>query len=120
MDLFSFLDPNAADDGNDMEMDVDATVTERAASKRKAVDASTSALADPGPSIPKKPRMASPAPMVLDDFETEAKREVAGSAGLTGSDESNSKLELRHQVRCLFLAVGKAETQQYIRLPFPL
>jgi len=99
MDLFSFLDPNAADDTN--EMDVDPTLTERAASKRKATDASANAEADPGPSIPKKPRISSPAPMVLDDFETEAKREVAGSAGLTGSDESNSKLELRHQVRCL-------------------
>ncbi|KAJ3723458.1 rRNA-processing arch domain-containing protein [Lentinula guzmanii] len=38
-------------------------------------------------------------PVVLDDFETEAKREVAASAGLTGGVEAGSRLELRHQVR---------------------
>ncbi|KIJ98963.1 hypothetical protein K443DRAFT_103070 [Laccaria amethystina LaAM-08-1] len=43
--------------------------------------------------------MASPAPVVLDDFETEAKREVAASAGLTGAVEAGSRLELKHQVR---------------------
>lgn len=53
----------------------------------------------PGPSVPKKPRMASPKPIVLDDFETEAKREIAASAGLTEAVESGSRLELKHQVR---------------------
>ncbi|EJD07908.1 antiviral helicase [Fomitiporia mediterranea MF3/22] len=43
--------------------------------------------------------MASPAPVVVDEFETEAKREVAASAGLTGQVEAGSRLELRHQVR---------------------
>ncbi|OCB91527.1 antiviral helicase [Sanghuangporus baumii] len=47
----------------------------------------------------KKPRTASPAPIVVDEFETEAKREVAASAGLTGTVEAGSRLELRHQVR---------------------
>ncbi|KAF6760384.1 rRNA-processing arch domain-containing protein [Ephemerocybe angulata] len=60
--------------------------------EQKQDDASSSTL--------KKPRMGSPKPVVLDDFETEAKREVAASAGLTGSAvESGSRLELRHQVR---------------------
>ncbi|KXN88677.1 ATP-dependent RNA helicase mtr4 [Leucoagaricus sp. SymC.cos] len=44
--------------------------------------------------------MGSPNPVVLDAFETEAKREVAASAGLTGATtEAGSRLELRHQVR---------------------
>lgn len=47
----------------------------------------------------KKSRMDSPAPVVVDEFETEAKREVAASAGLTGAVEAGSRLELRHQVR---------------------
>ncbi|THU90410.1 antiviral helicase [Dendrothele bispora CBS 962.96] len=42
---------------------------------------------------------SAPNPVVLDDFETEAKREVAASAGLTGGVEAGSRLELRHQVR---------------------
>ena len=49
--------------------------------------------------VAKKTRMASPAPVVVDEFETEAKREVAASAGLTGTVEAGSRLELRHQVR---------------------
>ncbi|KAI0036405.1 antiviral helicase [Vararia minispora EC-137] len=42
-----------------------------------------------------------PEPVVLDDFEAEARREVAASAGLTGAADAGagSKLELRHQVR---------------------
>ncbi|KAF5390934.1 hypothetical protein D9757_003924 [Collybiopsis confluens] len=42
---------------------------------------------------------SSDTPVVLDEFETEAKREVAASAGLTGGVEPGSRLELRHQVR---------------------
>lgn len=54
-----------------------------------------------GPSEPKKPRMSSPNPMVTDEVEIEAKREVAASAGLQNSSsvEEGSPLELRHQVR---------------------
>ncbi|GAW07422.1 antiviral helicase [Lentinula edodes] len=58
------------------------------------------------PSSSKKAKMeATPAtesisnPVVLDDFETEAKREVAASAGLTGGVEAGSRLELRHQLQ---------------------
>lgn len=54
---------------------------------------------EPGPSVPKKLRVEAPNPVVLDDFETEAKREVAASAGLTGGVEAGSRLELKHQVR---------------------
>lgn len=54
---------------------------------------------DPGPSAPKRARMASPKPMLLDDFETEAKREVPASAGLTGNVDTGTRLELKHQVR---------------------
>ncbi|KAA1477052.1 antiviral helicase [Dentipellis sp. KUC8613] len=56
-----------------------------------------------GPSPPKKARIEetpAPQPVVVDEFETEAKREVAASAGLTGAAETaGSRLELRHQVR---------------------
>ncbi|KZW01328.1 antiviral helicase [Exidia glandulosa HHB12029] len=50
----------------------------------------------------KKARIATPEdhdPVVLDEFETVAKREVAASAGLTGTVEADQRLELRHQVR---------------------
>lgn len=48
----------------------------------------------------KRARIGSPKPIVLDDFETEAKREIAASAGLTGATtEAGSRLELRHQVK---------------------
>jgi ATP-dependent RNA helicase DOB1 len=46
----------------------------------------------------KRPRPASPAPVVVDEFQTEAKREMAASGGLTGPVEEGSRLELRHQV----------------------
>ncbi|KAG5645942.1 hypothetical protein DXG03_004732 [Asterophora parasitica] len=107
-DLFSFLDEVPAED---VENDEDAMQTDSVpTSKRKAKslsrepspqrngDASMRDLDnEPGPS--KKPRISSPKPIVLDDFETEAKREVAASAGLTGSVDSSSRLELKHQVR---------------------
>lgn len=48
--------------------------------------------------LSKKPRLASPKPIVVDEFHTEAKREVAASAGLTGTVEAGQRLELRHQV----------------------
>jgi hypothetical protein len=53
------------------------------------------------PRIPaKRVRIASPPPpVVLDEFETEAKREVDASAGLTGSQiTAGQKLSLSHQV----------------------
>ncbi|KIM54699.1 hypothetical protein SCLCIDRAFT_1221714 [Scleroderma citrinum Foug A] len=47
----------------------------------------------------KRLRGASPGPVVVDDFRTEAKREMAASGGLTGPVEAGTRLELRHQVR---------------------
>lgn len=101
MDLFSFLDPSA---NNDQEMeDLPVEALERPSNKRKATAEPTELVPqitdveDPGPST-KRPRIAAPAPVLLDEFETEAKREVDVSAGLTDNVEIGSKLELRHQV----------------------
>jgi ATP-dependent RNA helicase DOB1 len=110
-DLFSFLDnvpqDTVADNRShdDSRMDIDALET--SSKKRKATppksflveDGPDSATDEQDPSARKKPRIASPAPVVVDEFETEAKREVEASAGLTGSNvEAGSRLELRHQV----------------------
>ena len=54
----------------------------------------------------KKPRLASPKPVVVDEFQREAKREVPASAGLTGTVEAGQRLELRHQVWVLWLSSG--------------
>ncbi|KZT37319.1 antiviral helicase [Sistotremastrum suecicum HHB10207 ss-3] len=116
-DLFSFLEEKQ---DAELDNDVDIPAAEPAAEepepsvkdrrqKRKAQAAQEISTEGAGPSsaktdangepAPKKPRMASPVPVVLDEFETEAKREVAASAGLTGSLETSQSLELRHQVR---------------------
>jgi len=114
-DLFSFLDevppepPNGGhlDVGDEMRVDQDLPDPSHIR-KRKIVpdfphmqDASgvgRDLENKPGPSNLKKPRLASPKPVVVDEFEREAKREVAASAGLTGGVESGTRLELRHQV----------------------
>lgn len=93
-DLFSFLED--APEVDSMEVD-SPNVQPR---KRKAKTPDTAALLqnqEAGPSEPKRPRIATPQPAGIDDVEIEAKREVAASAGLTGSVEAGS-LELRHQV----------------------
>ncbi|RDB26840.1 ATP-dependent RNA helicase mtr4 [Hypsizygus marmoreus] len=115
-DLFSFLDESPPEDvdghdGDAMQID-NAETTTKPTQKRKADSPSAQQTApqdrdahmqdlndEPGPSVPKKARISSPKPLVLDDFETEAKREVAASAGLTGSVDSGTRLELKHQVR---------------------
>ncbi|KAJ4488200.1 rRNA-processing arch domain-containing protein [Lentinula aciculospora] len=103
-DLFSFLNGASAEhEENDLDEDMEKTLPpETIPQKRKAAETS-SALTDDTASS-KKARTevthaAVPNPIVLDDFETEAKREVAASAGLTGGVEAGSRLELRHQVR---------------------
>ena len=117
-DPFSFLEDSEASD-DDESMDGEeanipgANHAENGAPtpelKRKAVDAEElrndagqsrngSEENDEQPPT-KRARPAWPAPVVVDEFETEAKREVAASAGLTGSVEAGSRLELRHQVR---------------------
>lgn len=97
-DLFSFLDGAPVDEDEDVEMSVN--VPESSSAPRKRKDAPIApATVEEEPSG-KKQRLEEPEhPEVLDDFETEAKREVAASAGLQGSVEEGAKLELRHQVR---------------------
>lgn len=109
-DLFSFLDEGSAEDGNDDDMQAEFILqAAKHAPKRKAKSPSPAAPKtedtvmhdlnnEPGPSVPKRPRISSPKPIVLDDFETEAKREIAASAGLTGSVDAGTRLELKHQV----------------------
>ncbi|KIJ60732.1 hypothetical protein HYDPIDRAFT_116767 [Hydnomerulius pinastri MD-312] len=122
-DLFSFLDNAPADDDSDNEsveakpsiaaadVDMDGvmdTFASTSGHKRKpspddvkpnseSLDIRTMHEDADRPS--KRPRAASPAPVVVDDFQTEAKREMAASGGLTGPVEEGSRLELRHQVR---------------------
>jgi ATP-dependent RNA helicase DOB1 len=127
-DLFSFLDDNNDDEilqNEEVSMQVDDEASTPQL-KRKAgsppADKPSNGVADDtmqqdrvarDEAPQKKPRIGSPAPIVLDDFETEAKREVAASAGLTGSTvESGSRLELRHQVSpplyILFVALSQS------------
>ena len=109
MDLFSFLDDVPIGDDNNDTFIEETEDQSSIPKKRKAIPSAPAASnGEPtdhgaGPSALKKPRMASPKPVVVDEFETEAKREVAASAGLTGGIEDGSRLELRHQVRLLFL-----------------
>ncbi|KAG8221584.1 putative ATP-dependent RNA helicase [Butyriboletus roseoflavus] len=110
-DLFSFLDNAPPEDESDNEALVDETPippsvpVSTSGQKRK----SSPGNADLGWLPPasgevverpvKRSRAASPVPVVVDEFQTEAKREMAASGGLTGLVEEGSRLELRHQVR---------------------
>ncbi|KAG7095237.1 ATP-dependent RNA helicase mtr4 [Marasmius oreades] len=103
-DLFSFLDGVPTEQEVEEEENLDALGSELLTKKRKAeaelVDSLQSNERSPPPS--KKQRKEStppPNPVITDEFETEAKREVAASAGLQGGVEAGSRLELRHQVR---------------------
>lgn len=98
-DLFSFLD-----DGRSSEDGEHVDVPNNQGHKRKAGSPSSSTNRSPvvgveaHPPESKRLRTEPVNPILLDDFETEAKREVAASAGLTGADEAGTRLELRHQV----------------------
>ncbi|KAF5366548.1 hypothetical protein D9758_008994 [Tetrapyrgos nigripes] len=111
-DLFSFLDGAPVDDEiGDEEESISVEPPNNLPKKRKADskadhkvrnDHDTSKDEPTSPRPAKKPRTEeapAPNPVVLDDFETEAKREVVASAGLTDGVEAGSRLELRHQVR---------------------
>ena len=123
-DLFSFLDDNH-DSGNSdseispnaMQVDKDPARVPTPSNKRSAEaapkpqkrlnsPASSPPLEDGPPSKRKRlevPSASAPA-VVVDEFETEAKREVAASAGLTGAtDAAGLRLELRYQVMLLVL-----------------
>jgi ATP-dependent RNA helicase DOB1 len=117
-DLFSFLggdteDPDVEQSEEELEdeqsqpqavMEVEPTVTTSKrdeGSKRKLEGEATVAAVSEQSQL-KKPRLASPKPVVVDEFQTEAKREVDASAGLTGASvEAGSRLELRHQASSL-------------------
>lgn len=109
-DLFSFLDdappedvpmylqPDASNhvtEGRKRKAELSAPLRSQSPESRGKV---TDEMSEDGPST-KKTRIASPKLMVVDEVEIEAKREVAASAGLTGTTEAGSRLELRHQVR---------------------
>ena len=118
-DLFSFLDNDNASENSDSESISDAMQVDgvphpelaRAstpANKRSLTPEPQTRIKSPplspredGPPFKRKrleaPTSSAPA-VVVDEFETEAKREVAASAGLTGATETaGSRLELRHQ-----------------------
>lgn len=108
--LFSFLEqaPDALEKGLD-EVDMsDVPIRKRKASTSLEQPVQNGEPSHPGengvgsPSY-KKQRFTSPAPIVLDEVEVEAKREVKVSAGLMGAetDEVGLRLELRHQARHL-------------------
>lgn len=103
-DLFSFFDqPQDAVD-NDMDIQEYDVMQVDSSKKRKASSPIPSARPpspkqEPVPSSSKKVRLSSPKPVVVDEAEIEAKREVAASAGLTGAVEAGSRLELKHQAR---------------------
>lgn len=109
-DLFSFLEqaPDALEkDLDDVDM---ANVPTR---KRKASPSLEQPVRNGEPPYSgenevespshKKHRFTSPGPIVLDEVEVEAKREVKVSAGLMSAetDETGPRLELRHQARHL-------------------
>jgi ATP-dependent RNA helicase DOB1 len=104
-ELFSFFDQPRDEDMDVQEFDAMQVDTSK---KRKAPSPVPTTVRndelsfpedEPAASSSKKQRMSSPKPVVVDEVEIEAKREVAASAGLTGSVEAGSRLELRHQVR---------------------
>ena len=103
-DLFSFLDDTQGGDDSDHDEPMDIETNPPAINKRKVDIGSDEENLQV--SAPKKQRLSSPKPVVLDDFETEAKREVATSAGLTGAAETGSRLELKHQVCKALTSLG--------------
>jgi len=112
--LFSFLeqDPDALEkDLEDVGM-VDAPTRKRKASppaEQPVQNGEPSHSGENGVVSPshKKQRFASPAPIVIDEVEVEAKREIKVSAGLMSADtdETGPRLELKHQARHLVSAL---------------
>ncbi|KAI0275862.1 antiviral helicase [Russula aff. rugulosa BPL654] len=110
-DLFSFLDNDNDSETSDSETAFDAMQVDKVsstglvhASTRSNKRAATSPVPETRIDSPPSKRLdiasASAPAVVVDEFETEAKREVAASAGLTGATETaGSRLELRYQVR---------------------
>lgn len=65
----------------------------------------------------KKARLDEPQPVVVDEFETEAKREVAADAGLTGGDVTGASILLTHQVSAYRLPFYAAVLKLLLILP---
>jgi len=127
-DLFSFLDDDESnaqkiltkgvepenDEGPAMMKKKKRKVAETAAAEQKE-EATPAMMLPPSTSneaekdgeepVQKKPRLENPQPVVVDEFETEARREVAASAGLAGEVEAGQRLELRHQA-CYMLVLS--------------
>lgn len=61
----------------------------------------------------KRPRLGSPQPVVVDEFETQASREVPVNAGLTGAEstELGQSLRLTHQVSYHIECIGRLAHQ---------
>lgn len=109
-DLFSFLDNAPPEDESDNEMLTDktqipASVPLSTSGQKRKSSPDNGNVGRPLPALRegverpvKRSRAASPVPVVVDEFQTEAKREMAASGGLTGPVEEGSRLELRHQV----------------------
>jgi ATP-dependent RNA helicase DOB1 len=134
-DLFSFLDNDSEISDSDVTsnaMQVDSVprtglVHASTSSKRQSTTSSgpETRIKSPPPSPPledgppaKRKRLdiasASAPAVVVDEFETEAKREVAASAGLTGATETaGSRLELRHQVRLHWLLLELSADRRF-------
>jgi len=109
-DLFSFLEqaPDALEKGLDEVDMVDVPTRKRKASpsaEQPVQNGEPSHSGENGVDSPshKRLRFASPVPIVIDEVEVEAKREVKVSAGLMSAetDETGPRLELRHQARHL-------------------
>jgi hypothetical protein len=92
--LFSFLE----DESHHVEDTPSKKKRKPAGSETTSQQHHNGAVSEP---VTKRPRLVSPKPVLLDEFETVAKREVAASAGLTGTVEADQRLELRHQVSYL-------------------
>jgi ATP-dependent RNA helicase DOB1 len=118
-DLFSFLDDNHDSGNSDAETTSDAMQVDKEPARAPIPSNKRPATASPKLPTRVKSPSSSPPPedgppfkrkrldvsstsapaVVVDEFETEAKREVAASAGLTGAtDAAGLRLELRHQV----------------------
>ncbi|KAG8898140.1 ATP-dependent RNA helicase mtr4 [Tulasnella sp. 403] len=119
-ELFSFLDPNSNNDAG-------SSARRNKKKKRKHVSDDVDDLANEPEKAPedtsmepvavshtgdlqdvemvesvtpfKRPRLEQPEAVVVDEFETEAKREVKADAGLTGGAVAGESLLLTHQVR---------------------
>ncbi|KAF9036911.1 antiviral helicase [Hymenopellis radicata] len=99
VDLFSFLDDNPTADDAMQVGEVASSVN--TSTKRKGSHELTDADGGKLPSL-KRLRLSDSSrqtplrPITLDDFETEAKRDVAAIAGLQGNEETGVRLELKH------------------------